>query len=259
MKKSIVLIGLLAAIVIAPNVNADPVIPAVISISPSSGEIEGGNVITINGAAFVEENTVTIDGITIADTFVSSSVLTVVAPPHNVGRVDIAVFAGISGAVLPNAYEYIDTPDPTPMPSASPSPTPTVSATPSPVSVVAPNVSSDPAPVAAPAPIVEPAPTPTPHGAIEIPIVEATPIVFSDTVSAISEDGMLDITVSNVTSPYKKFMLKRNEGGIWKNTKIGYRTNDIIIFHDVVNRIAKYIVVPYYHQEILVRKFRIYG
>lgn len=246
MKFSIVLTGLLAAIVIAPNASADPVIPAVISVTPSVGEIEGGNVITINGAAFVEENTVTIDGVSIADTFVSANVLTVVAPPHNVGRVDIAVFAGISGAVLPNAYEYIDTPDPTP-PPAPPAPEPVVT--------------SAPAPAAAPAPVVEPAPTPTPTPTIvpEAPVLEATLDVYSDTTSATTEDNTLDITISNVTSQYKKFMLKRNEGGIWKNTKIGYRTNDIIVFKDVVKRVAKYIVVPYYRQEILVRKFRIYG
>ena len=253
MKIKVILLALLASMIVMPQAHADPVVPVFISVSPSSGEIEGGETVTLNGSGFETTTRVKVGSTSVSFTIVNTSSVTITMPPNDVGFYNVSVFAGMAGAVLTNAYEYIDTsaPTPPPAPAPEPAPAPAPAPEPAPVTQAAPAVVEAPVVQTAPIIVVEQIPV------IETVVQEPTPIVFSNTVSGIEDNGLIDITVSNVTSPYKKFLLKRSENGVWKNTKIGYRVGSIITFNDVVRRVGRYIVVPFYHQEILVSKFRI--
>ena len=255
MKTKIVLLALLASMIVMPQAHADPVIPVFISVSPSSGEIEGGETVILNGSGFETTTRVKVGSTSVSFTVVNTNSVKITMPPNNVGFYNVSVFAGMAGAVLTNAYEYIDTPAPTPPPAPAPAPVPAPvpapAPEPAPVTQEAPAVVE--APVAQTAPIIIVEQTPV----IETVVQEPKPIVLSNTVSGIEDNGVIDITVSNITSPYNKFLLKRSENGVWKNTKIGYRVGSIITFNDVVRRVGRYIVVPFYHQEILVNNFRI--
>jgi hypothetical protein len=265
MKIKIVLLALLASFIVMPQAHADPVVPALISVSPSYGEIEGGETVTLNGSGFETTTRVKVGSTSVSFTVVNTNSVTITMPPNNVGFYNVSVFAGMTGAVLTNAYEYIDTPAPAPAPSPSPTPTP----------IPTPTVSSTPTPSLTPTPTATPTPTPTVSSAPAPAVVSVSsdvvyavqqtpaptptvePTVSSEPIAEAIPDNLIDVTVSNITSPYRKFLLKRSENGVWKSTKIGYRVGSIITFNDVVRRVGRYIVVPFYHQEILIRKFRI--
>lgn len=269
MKIRIVLLALLASFIVMPQAHADPVIPALISISPTSGEIEGGETVTLNGSGFETTTRVKVGSTSVSFTIVNTNSVTITMPPNNVGFYNVSVFAGVSGAVLTNAYEYIDTPAPAPSPSPTPTPTPTPTVsstpTPSPTPTPTPTVTATPTPT----PTVSSAPVPAPaivsvssdvvYAVQQTPAPTPTPTVepIAEPIAEAIPDNLINVTVSNITSPYRKFLLKRSENGVWKNTKIGYRVGSIITFNDVVRRVGRYIVVPFYHQEILIRKFRI--
>lgn len=274
MRIKIVLMALLASMLFVPQAHADPVVPVFVSISPTSGEIEGGETVNLNGSGFETTTRVKVGSTWVSFTVVNTNSVTLTMPPHDVGFVNVAVFAGVSGAVLTNAYQYIDTPAPSPSPT--PTPTPTVSSTPTPTPT--PTVNDTPTPSPTPSVVTSSSPTPsaTPTTNNNVSVISApsvdsvvitqaqssyTPVLqptaSPDTTSEVIDDNLIDINLNNIKSTYKKFLLKRSENGVWKNTKIGYRTNSIITFKDVVRRVGKYIVVPYYHQEILVTRFRI--
>ena len=105
--------------------------PVVTSISPATGSIAGGPVVTITGTGFTGATAVAF-GATAATSFavVSATSITAVSPAHSTGAVDIRVTTagGQSGIVGADSYTYVTTARPT-ITSISPTTGPTAGAT----------------------------------------------------------------------------------------------------------------------------------
>lgn len=83
--------------------------PLVSGVSPTSGSTTGGNSITISGSGFASGASVTIGGTLVSNLTVNGSTsLTLTAPPHAAGLVDVAVNNpnGQSGSKV-GAYTYV--------------------------------------------------------------------------------------------------------------------------------------------------------
>lgn len=83
--------------------------PAVTSIAPAEGSVDGGTVVTITGARFSAGNVVTFGGIAGSAVVVSSSTsLTVISPPHAAGPVAVRVSTvyGSSPLVSADLFTY---------------------------------------------------------------------------------------------------------------------------------------------------------
>jgi uncharacterized repeat protein (TIGR01451 family) len=84
--------------------------PVVSGISPTSGPTDGGTVVTITGSGFVPGATVKFGPVlpAVASTFVSGSKLTVTAPAHVAGTVNVSVTtpAGTSTHTTTDQYTY---------------------------------------------------------------------------------------------------------------------------------------------------------
>lgn len=61
------------------------------SVTPNSGSTAGGNTLTLRGTGFVVDTTVEIGGTSVAQTLVSATEMTIVAPAHAAGAVDIVL------------------------------------------------------------------------------------------------------------------------------------------------------------------------
>ena len=85
----------------------EPVALSLTSVSPNTGLISGGTVITLTGTGFLSGATVKMAGETVAVTFITSGSLRVTSPAHASGAVDIVVTnpGGATGA-LPAAFTY---------------------------------------------------------------------------------------------------------------------------------------------------------
>jgi hypothetical protein len=84
-------------------------LPAVIGLSPTTGQIFGGDVITITGTDFTGTSTVFFGTVPVTPTTVSGTTITVTAPPGTAGTVDITVvtpYGTSSGAGSANDYTY---------------------------------------------------------------------------------------------------------------------------------------------------------
>lgn len=68
-----------------------PLTPGLTSISPSSGPVAGGTVVTLTGSAFTAQSTVQLDAATIPATYVSPTRIDVTMPPHSAGTADLFV------------------------------------------------------------------------------------------------------------------------------------------------------------------------
>lgn len=95
----------------SPAALPNPVDPMRIdTVEPAAGPISGGAIISIRGSGFVPDLAVMFDGVAGRDVLVlNSSILTVVVPPHDPGRVNISLRAGKDGPAavsLENAYEF---------------------------------------------------------------------------------------------------------------------------------------------------------
>lgn len=91
--------------------------PSIISLSPSSGPIEGGTNITIAGSFLDELSSVSFDGqpATIVNT--SSTQAVVTTPAHDIGFSEVIIVTPYGSTSIVDGYEYIDsTPPPVPMP-----------------------------------------------------------------------------------------------------------------------------------------------
>jgi len=87
--------------------------PAINAISPSSGLPAGGNVVTITGAGFTSAlaSSVTFGGTAGTNVQIVDAVtLTVVAPAHAAGAVDVVVSMGTNSVTKAGGYTYADTP-----------------------------------------------------------------------------------------------------------------------------------------------------
>ncbi len=64
------------------------------TVSPTSGTASGGTTVTITGSGFTQGAAVRFGGMSAVTTFVSSTTLTAVTPPHDMGFVDVEVTNG---------------------------------------------------------------------------------------------------------------------------------------------------------------------
>ena len=82
------------------------------SVSPTSGSLNGGTTVTINGTGLTSVTSVQFGGTAGTGLTVGSgTMLTVVAPPHAVGPVLVTIVAGSgSSTSLPNGYVYNSAP-----------------------------------------------------------------------------------------------------------------------------------------------------
>ncbi|MCU1514601.1 MAG: hypothetical protein JWO10_1691, partial [Microbacteriaceae bacterium] len=77
------------------------------SLSPSSGPIEGGSVITITGSGFVAGATVTVGGVAATDVTVTPTSITATVPAHAAGDAEVRVsIPGFNDAIAPVAFTY---------------------------------------------------------------------------------------------------------------------------------------------------------
>ncbi len=83
--------------------------PVITSISPSSGPLAGGNLVTITGTSFVGASQVTFDGTQATNfTYVDSTKITANAPAHAAGAVTVLIAA--TGGTGTGTYTYAATP-----------------------------------------------------------------------------------------------------------------------------------------------------
>jgi hypothetical protein len=246
MKKIAVALAVFASLLMPGYAHADE-IPALISVSPTSGDIDGGNTVTLTGSGFTEATRIRVGSSFVADTFVSSTQITIVMPANAAGFVNIAAFAGSSGAVLTNAYEYIDTPDPeptpepTPEPEADPEPEPEPTPTSTPVSAPAPSpVSTSVVAAAASTPVAVVAPEPT----TSQPIVEESPqptavqeeypiYRYTNNVTVYTNDTQMNVVVTNVFHKRLRYTLQKMTKKSWTTVAVAYRKGVEVTFYGV--------------------------
>ena len=144
-----------------PVVTPDPPQQNSISgISPSTGSISGGTLVTISGSFPAPMTGLQIDGVALnpGSWSQAASSLSVLMPSHSAGPVSIALFDGQAPPLPDQPFTYVDIPVITPTPSATPIPTPSATATPTP----SPSETPTPTPSATPTPTPSATPTPTP-------------------------------------------------------------------------------------------------
>ena len=112
--------------------------PTVASISPTSGLVAGGTIITITGTGFTGATGVTIGGVAATNLVVNSPTsITVTTPAHAAGTASVLVTT-LGGTNTANTlFTYVAAPSPTPTPTPTPTPSPTaplVTGTPPPTS-----------------------------------------------------------------------------------------------------------------------------
>lgn len=85
---------------------------AVTSISPTSGPIAGGTVVTITGTGFTGATSVTFGGTPAVFTFVNATTITATSPAHAAGTVDVLVTtpAGTSANTTADNFTYTSGP-----------------------------------------------------------------------------------------------------------------------------------------------------
>lgn len=235
MKK--IFIAAFAAMFMFPvSAAASTQIPVLVSISPTSGDIDGGNVVTLNGSGFTESTVIRVGSTTVADTFVSSTQITIVMPARPAGRVNIAAFAGASGAVLTNAYEYIDIPDPTPPPAPQPAPQPSPEPTPEPVVQTPAPSAPQPAPQPVqsapyvPQSIAPPSSEPVQQTAVPEPVISAVdsfPVYdFGNGLKVYTNESEMNVSLVNVNTVRFRFTLQRRIGGSWTTVDVAWRNRE---------------------------------
>lgn len=87
--------------------------PAVSGLSPTSGSTAGGNTVTITGLGFTGANAVNFGGSIVAPTVVNDTTITVTAPAHVAGTVDVLVVHptnGTSANTVADNYTYLGVP-----------------------------------------------------------------------------------------------------------------------------------------------------
>lgn len=87
--------------------------PTVSGLSPTSGPVAGGNTVTLTGLGFTGANSVNFGGTILAPTVVNDTTITVTAPAHAAGKVDVTVSHPTNGTSLntiADDYLYLDVP-----------------------------------------------------------------------------------------------------------------------------------------------------
>jgi hypothetical protein len=88
-------------------------LPVVTSLSPTTGPIAGGTVVTITGTGFTGATSVTFGGTPAAVTAVTATTITVTAPAHTAGTVDVLVTTPSGTSANTAADNFIYTSGPT--------------------------------------------------------------------------------------------------------------------------------------------------
>jgi formylglycine-generating enzyme required for sulfatase activity len=84
---------------------------SVSSIVPNAGVVTGGASITITGAYLALTTGVTIGGAAATNvTLVSSTTLTAIAPPGQVGNADVVITGSKGTIIVPGGFQYVSTP-----------------------------------------------------------------------------------------------------------------------------------------------------
>lgn len=90
---------------------APPPAPTLQSVAPASGDVAGGAAVVLGGAGFAAGAGVTFGGVAAAVTSASATALTVTAPPHAAGAVDVTVTnPDGQAATLAGAFTYASAP-----------------------------------------------------------------------------------------------------------------------------------------------------
>ncbi len=95
----------------SPGTGSSP--PAILSVSPNTGPVSGGEHIIVKGTDFVPEEytRVIFDGDFASDVnVIDSETITCVTPPHTEGIVDVTVINKFGSDTLPGAFAYTSTP-----------------------------------------------------------------------------------------------------------------------------------------------------
>jgi hypothetical protein len=82
---------------------------SVAGIAPSSGPVEGGNAVFVAGSGFGPATAVAFGGRAVNCQTLDAHRLRCVAPPGDVGAVDVEVINGADAVVLPDAYTWFQT------------------------------------------------------------------------------------------------------------------------------------------------------
>lgn len=103
-------VALLAFVFVALPSLALAQAPSLTTVSPDSGSPLGGETITLNGTDFTALDNVDFGGVVVPITFVTTTAMTVTAPAHAPGAVDITVTNANGTSTLTGAYTYLDPP-----------------------------------------------------------------------------------------------------------------------------------------------------
>ncbi|MEM7168280.1 MAG: IPT/TIG domain-containing protein, partial [Planctomycetota bacterium] len=82
--------------------------PLIGAVTPNTGDIGGGETVTISGTGFTADAIVSFDGIAAATTFVDSMTLTAITPAHAVGPVLVTVSSSNGTGALAGGFTYSD-------------------------------------------------------------------------------------------------------------------------------------------------------
>lgn len=82
---------------------------SVVGIAPASGPVEGGNAVFVAGSGFTAATAVAFGGRPVDCETLDAHRLRCIAPPGDVGAVDVEVVDGANSVVLPDAYTFFQT------------------------------------------------------------------------------------------------------------------------------------------------------
>jgi plastocyanin len=95
------------------TVEAAAVAPDLVAVSPSTGNIGGGTLVTLTGTSFTAECTASFGGTAAATGFVDEMTLEATTPAHAAGAVDVVVACPAGTDTLASGFTYV--PDTTPL------------------------------------------------------------------------------------------------------------------------------------------------
>lgn len=86
--------------------------PVITAILPPSGDVAGGNLVVIEGGGFVGLIEVLFDGVPASVVVASDNLIEVIAPPHTIGSINVAVVTatGTSNPTSASVYTYTNAP-----------------------------------------------------------------------------------------------------------------------------------------------------
>jgi len=84
--------------------------PYIDSLSPTSGSINGGTNVTIQGNNFNTTTSVSFGGVVASYGIINSTLLSVITPPNTAGSVDVVITTTAGSATAASAFTYISSP-----------------------------------------------------------------------------------------------------------------------------------------------------